>query len=232
MNTIGLDACKFGWCGIGRINKKRIWGCFRNLDELLIKHPKLERILIDIPIGLSSYNFRRTLDTKARTLLSKRKSSIFSPPCRKALYANNYKEALATNRKIEGKGISIQAYNIGEKIKEVDEWVIQKPKQIQIFEAHPELCFKTLNENNDLLFSKHQKEGIIMRKNIIFKHQEGLKNIYSNLINSYKRNEVKPDDILDAMALHLINSTRQDLKYVIDENNIDETDKKICIVYG
>ena len=130
MNIIGLDACKYGWCGIGFIDDELIWGCFSSLDELIQKQPNLDRLLVDIPIGLSSKKFKRTVDALARTYLKKRKSSIFSPPCREALYVENYKQALAKNREIEGKGISIQAYNIGEKIKEVDEWIDHQPKQI------------------------------------------------------------------------------------------------------
>jgi predicted RNase H-like nuclease len=232
MNTIGIDACKYGWCGIGHINKKMVWGCFTDLDDLLECHPNLERILIDIPIGLSSKKFRRTVDTKARKFLKKRKSSLFSPPSREALFANTYKEALAINRKIEGKGISIQAYNIGSKIKEVDEWADQKPKHIEIFEAHPELCFKTLNNEEDLLFSKHDKQGIEIRKQIVFQHQKKLKAVFDDIIKNYKRKEVKPDDILDAMALCIINLQNKSLKYVEDNNDRDERNRKVRIVYG
>lgn len=232
MNIISLDACKTGWCGIGQIDAQLVWGCFQNLEELVKTHPKLDRILIDIPIGLSSKNFRRTLDKKARTLLNKRKSSIFSPPCREALYADNYREALAINRQICGMGISIQAYNIGNKIRAVDEWYKHKSASIQVYEAHPELCFKSLNDNQDLKFSKHDKAGLKERMNILFKLDKSLKNVYKNLLENYKRSEVKPDDILDAMALFLINLKPEPLKIVEDTNTTDETGKPVRIVYG
>lgn len=232
MNILGLDACKMGWCGIGSINNRLFWGCFSGLEEVVNKYPMINRILIDIPIGLSSKNFKRTVDAKARTLLGHRKSSIFSPPCREAVYAENYKEALALNKKIEGKGISVQAYNISSKIKETDLWVDQKSSNIQIFEAHPELCFKTLNNNTDVEFSKHTKEGIDQRKNIIFSHDEALKSVFENLMSDFKRNQVKRDDILDAMALYLINKNSEELKIISDDNSIDETGKKVGIVCG
>jgi predicted RNase H-like nuclease len=232
MEIIGLDACKYGWCGIGYINNKMVYGCYPHLGELIIKHPELNRILIDIPIGLTSENFKRTVDAKARTFLNKRKSSIFSPPSRNALYAENYKQALAINREIEGKGISIQAYNIGEKIKEVDEWLNTKPQRPEVFEAHPELCFKTLNENKDLEFSKHNRLGIEERKQIIFKHQYNLNKVYDQLLKVYKRIELKPDDVLDAMALYLTNKKSINLKYISDQNDKDQTGKQVCIVYG
>jgi len=232
MNIVGLDACRFGWCAVGVVENKQIYACFKSLTALLKTYPKLNKILIDIPIGLTSKYFERTLDAKARTYLNKRKSSIFSPPSREALYADNYQQALAINKEIEGKGLSIQSYNIGTKIKEVDEWFNTKPKQLQVFEAHPELCFKSLNQNQDLEFSKHEKAGIKERQNLLFSLDKNLKAIYTNLLKNYKRNQVKPDDILDAMALFRVNLGNENLNYIEDDNNIDETGKIIRIVYG
>jgi len=232
MNILGLDACRMGWCAVGVVNNKFCYACFEDLNQLLETYPNLNRILIDIPIGLSSTHFKRTVDTQARTFLDKRKSSIFSPPSREALSADNYKEALAINRTIEGKGISIQAYNIGAKIKEVDDWYATKPEQLQIYEAHPELCFKTLHQGRDLEHSKHEKKGIELRQHIIFQQEYALKKVYDHLMLTYKRNQLKPDDILDAMALYLINRMSEKLKVVTDDNTIDETGKKVGIVYG
>jgi predicted RNase H-like nuclease len=189
-------------------------------------------MLIDIPIGLSSKNFLRTVDTVARTHLSIRKSSIFSPPSREALRAEKYQNALTINKHIEGKGISIQAFNIGNKISEIDAWLDKKRSGLEVLEAHPELCFKTLNQDKDIPHSKHSKEGIDARKEVIFSSEKKLKNVYEDLMKNYKRSEVKADDILDAMALFLINKNSEHLKIISDENNIDETGKKVGIVYG
>ncbi len=232
MNVFGIDACKMGWCVIGRINNSMVWGCVENIQQIVNAYPTVERILIDIPIGLYSGNFTRTVDQKARTYLEKRKSSLFSPPCRKAVYASNYKEALELNRKMTGKGISVQAYNISSKIKEIDKWLDVKPNHIEVLEAHPELCFKSLNSNIDLDFSKHTKEGIELRQQVLFRHQEELKSVFQNLMKSYKRSQVKADDILDAMALYVINKNSEKLKIISDKNSIDETGKKVGIVFG
>jgi len=221
-----------GWCGIGNYEDKLISGCFENLETLLETYPKLQRILIDIPIGLSSKTFSRSVDAKARTYLDKRKSSIFSPPCREALQADNYKDALAINTQICGKGISIQAYNIGAKIKAVDDWFVRKPKALDVYEAHPELCFKTLNQNRDLEFSKHDKPGRQERLNILLRHDDKLEAVYTQILKDYKRSQVKPDDILDAMALHRINASPNPLKHIKDDNATDATGKWVGIVCG
>lgn len=230
-NFIGLDACRMGWCGVGQEKGQLFWGCYQSLEALCKDHPDLQRILIDIPIGLSSKNFTRTVDTKARTHLNKRKSSIFTPPCREALYAKNYQEALRINRQITDKGLSIQAYNIGIKIEAVDKWFAQNHQNIKIYEAHPELCFKSCNNKQDLVHSKHNKLGLEERQNLVFTLDNNLKPIYKNFLNNYKRQDVKPDDILDAMILYLT-AKQKSLKGVSDNNNIDETGKPVRIVYG
>lgn len=164
------------------INNQWVWGCYNRIDDVVAEYADVDRILIDIPIGLSSKNFSRTVDAEARKYLTKRKSSIFSPPCRKAVYATDYKTALAINKEVTGKGISIQAYNISPKIKEIDIWLDSKPKHIEVFEAHPELCFKSLNENKDLESSKHEQNGIEHRQQLLFKSEIELKDIYENLL--------------------------------------------------
>ncbi len=231
-NFIGLDACKKGWCGIGQMDGELFWDCYKSLEDLLSNYPQINLMLIDIPIGLSSKNFTRTVDAKARTYLNKRKSSIFSPPCREALYAENYQEALKINRQITGKGLSIQAYNIGPKIKAVDEWYDNKPKQLDVYEAHPELCFKRLNDNQDLQYSKHDKKGLQERQDLLFTLDKNLESVYTTLLKTHKRQEVKPDDILDALALYLTAKTPKLLNYISDNNDKDTTNKPVRIVGG
>ena len=88
------------------------------MTELISLHPDLECIFIDIPIGLSSENFKRNIEEIMRKYLPKRGSTIFTPACRKAVYAENYDEAKANNKKILGKSLSIQSFNISKKIKQ------------------------------------------------------------------------------------------------------------------
>jgi len=232
VDVLGIDACRKGWCVTGKVGHVLVWGCYNDINDVIAAYPNVDRILIDIPIGLSSKGYMRTVDAKARKQLSKRKSSIFSPPCREAVFTSTYKDALEINKQITGKGISIQAYNISSKIREIDEWFNQKPIGLEVLEAHPELCFKTLNRCEDLQFSKHQNEGIKERQEILFYHNTELKPLYEDILNTYKRSEVKPDDILDAMALLLVNLKSESLDIINDDNNVDETGKHVGIVCG
>ena len=116
-----------------------------NLESLLLNLPEKYLVLIDIPIGLPKKE-SRLCDRLARNKLGPRRSSVFTVPCREAVYAKNYKEACHTNLRFLEKKISIQAWNICPKIQEAD-LLLQKHPELkeQWLEAHPELAFQALN---------------------------------------------------------------------------------------
>ena len=91
-------------------------------EELVDKTTCLERILIDIPIGLSSPGFPRTIDSRIRRELADRASTVFNAPCRAAVYEPDDEKAKDLNIKVEGISLSVQSLNIRNKIKEVDEF--------------------------------------------------------------------------------------------------------------
>ena len=69
-----------------------------NLESLLLHLPEKYLVLIDIPIGLPKKE-SRLCDRLAREKLGPRRSSVFTVPCRDAVYAKNYKEACQTNHR-------------------------------------------------------------------------------------------------------------------------------------
>ncbi|MFN0025915.1 MAG: DUF429 domain-containing protein [Acidimicrobiales bacterium] len=97
---------------------------------------------IDMPIGLPT-DGRRPADDAARTLLGRRRSTLFPTPARPVLAARDFSEALIASRAATGKGISIQAWNLVPKIREVDAWVNPGHRD-RVFEVHPELAFARL----------------------------------------------------------------------------------------
>ena len=123
-NYVGVDGCKAGWffVAIGPDDELEL-GIFETIEKLWQTYSVAKWILIDIPIGLPSNKIKtRPCDRAARQVLSpKRHHSIFSPPCREALAADNYPAACRINREICDRKISIQAWHISRKIKEVDE---------------------------------------------------------------------------------------------------------------
>lgn len=157
-----------------------------------------------MPIGLVEQGSEgRTCDRLARRHLSPfRHSSIFTPPCRQALYGS-LEEASAINFKHTGKKLSRQSINIIPKIREVDEFLLQLPasERQRFEEAHPELIFYGLNGEQALQTSKKTKEGIQDRLQLITKHFPALGSLYTTVMEQTRRKDVLADDIVDAMSL-------------------------------
>lgn len=161
--------------------------------------PQAPKVLaVDIPIGLLDTPTRggRVCDRQARRVLGRgRQSSVFTPPTRHALTARNYREAIRLN----GQGISRQAYGILAKIREVDAAMSPALQQV-IYEAHPELAFVGLAGgavagNKKTLAGRRERERLLRR--YYARH-------YVNadaLCAQFGRARVAVDDVFDAYAL-------------------------------
>ena len=223
MKVVGIDSCPLGWIAILYEHQKFAFEAIESIGELMELHPDLKRIFIDIPIGLSSKTFERTVESSLRKELGNRPSTIFTPACREAIYAFNYDEAKEINKKIVGKSVSIQSYNISKKIKEVDLFLETKQEHLEIYESHPEICFKYLNNEKVIQSKKSTPEGFQERFQILINSYPELEQVYNSIQNSFAKSKVKPDDILDAMVLCVSNLNSGDNhRFFQDENNIDE----------
>ncbi|CAB5161479.1 hypothetical protein D3OALGA1CA_5082 [Olavius algarvensis associated proteobacterium Delta 3] len=201
---IGVDGCKAGWFFIcidaaGDAN----FGIYKNINELWHAFHNATVILIDIPIGLmSKKGIGRACDDAARNVLKPlRHSSIFSPPCSEALSAENYEEACNINQKVCGRKISIFAWGISPKIKEVDDFLQHTPEAIGILrETHPEICFWAMAGYKPMEHKKNSSKGLAERLDQLQKNYAKSTSIYKAALNRYFRKDVKRDDILDALA--------------------------------
>jgi predicted RNase H-like nuclease len=130
-----------------------------SIDDVVsaLESARLAAAAIDIPIGLSSTG-PRACDREARRLLGPRRSSVFPAPVRAVLDATSYVEACAISRKVCGKAVSVQLYNILGKIREVDD-VVSPRLQTQLFEACPELSFAVMSGGAPMRHNKRTAEG-------------------------------------------------------------------------
>ncbi|MBI2149971.1 MAG: DUF429 domain-containing protein [Acidobacteria bacterium] len=202
MNRVyGVDGCHGGWvvaeAGV-HLDKVTFWAT-RNPRKLFEKACAECVILIDIPIGVPD-DEPRACDMAARQLLGwPRRSSVFSPPCRRALTARTFPEALRCNREVLGTGISKQAYFIMSKIREVDE-LMNTSVQRYVREAHPEVIFARLN-GAPMIHNKKRAAGRAERLAVL--QRAGL-NISDVRLSEERarlgRAQVAPDDLLDAAA--------------------------------
>jgi len=229
--TAGIDGCKSGWIMVKHTGVDYQFGVYPDIRQLFAENPDIDRSLIDIPVGLSSQSFNRTIDASLKKTLGVRHSTVFVPPSREAAYLTDYEAAKAKNITVTGKSLSIQAFHISRKIKEVDEY-IQKHLNLQIIESHPEFCFKHLNGSDTLLSKKKSIQGEFERLSILSKYDERLLLLYEKIRGNTLKKTVTNDDIIDAMCLCLVNQLagHKGLQILKDENDTDE--KGISIGIG
>jgi 8-oxo-dGTP diphosphatase len=232
MNVGGVDGCKGGWVMARYVNGKYDLEIYGDFDRLITENRHLHRILIDIPVGLSSKHFGRTIDSRIRSELKNRHSTVFNAPCRLAVYESDNEQARKWNRQIENKSLSIQSLSIRGKIKEVDEYLGENRFGIEVIESHPELCFKYL-KRAIVQSKKTNTEGIQERLAIIGAYAPALVELYEEKQKAIKRKYAKRDDIIDAICLCLVNKlgAEDKLAYLVDNNVVDEKGIKIRIAY-
>lgn len=229
-----MDGCPAGWLIITYVAGTFYHQIHGDFEELLSANPTVSRILIDMPIGLASPGYPRTIDQKLRRQLPGRGSTVFNTPVRAAIYASHFDEARCVNKQMTGKSLSIQSLHLMDKIKQIDTYLINTPKKaLKIYESHPELCFKSLNNDKTLLSKKSSIEGQRHRLRILGNYESSIKDLYQNILSSTTTKRVRRDDIIDALCLCLVNklAIHDKLKFLSDENAKDEHGIEIKIAY-
>jgi predicted RNase H-like nuclease len=199
----GIDGCRAGWIMVlahplardALVHQVTICPRF---DDVLALLPASAVSAVDIPIGLlaAQQPGGRDCDRCARRLLGRRASSVFTPPIRPLLDATHYAQ-------VRGHGLSIQAFNILPKIRDVDR-VMTPALQQRVYEAHPELAFQAL-AGQPLQHSKKTVAGREERLRVLdtlpslLFHR--IRAAFEQSRRGYKRTDVAPDDILDAYVL-------------------------------
>lgn len=233
---VGIDGCKFGWIAI-KIEQN---GAYRiskypQFSSIIESFPSAEKYLVDMVIGLSDEKLIRETEPLARQILKPyRASSVFSPPCRAAVYQEDYSSAKEVNKKILGKSFSIQAWNIVPKIREVDEFLYKNKRlQSKIFEAHPEVCFTGLNNGVPMKFKKKEKEGIRDRINLLESIYPMAREIFEEGESKFLKKEVLPDDVIDALGLAVSGflGLKYGFSYVDPQSKYDQRNLKMNMIY-
>ena len=231
MIIAGVDGCKLGWIIVKYDEQNYSFGLYSTIEELYEDNQDLQRVLIDIPIGLASSSHKRTIEKQMRIALSSRSSTVFNPPCRRAVYLDDYEKAKVVNLEVEMRSISIQAFNISKKIREMDEFLIKNQPQTEWIESHPELCFKSLNIGQVVLSNKKTEDGRAERLKILSKYEASVFDTYNLILTQTKRKDVKQDDIVDALCLCIVNKLclKNGVDFLVDEHQRDELGIKIRI---
>ena len=196
---IGIDGCKSGWFSVWENQDKSIHSSvFSNLNELKNFFKNESRLIlgIDMPVVLSEV-IPRQADQLARKLLSKKASSVFTAPTPEMLNQPNYEKASLVSKRLFGKSMSLQSWYLFPKIKDVQTMIHHE--DMQIYEIHPELSFRAMNNEQVILESKKTHEGFALRNALLSMHFKNF--IFEDIRNQHARKDVMDNDILDALAV-------------------------------
>ena len=192
MIALGLDGYSRGWVAVRIDGARRELLALGSVSELPTM--SFDRAGIDMPIGLPGRGLR-DCDVEARMMLRPHASRVFTG-ARRGLW--DHASHAAANRVLKRRGeagVSIQLWNLGPKIREIDALMTQRLQQ-RIREVHPELVFLRLNSGRPLP-SKKTEEGIAERMKLLKRER------FTDLKNWIARKPAgaKVDDILDACAV-------------------------------
>ncbi len=233
MNVLGIDGCRGGWLVVQKDSGEITCTIHRRLSEIELVQ-SVDRVFIDMPIGLASSEHPRTIETTMRHVLaSHQKSSVFTPPVRDAVRCTDYDQAKLVNISQTGKSISIQSWNIVHKIRELDDLIASNPgAYLHIYEAHPEICFNRLN-GQSTQFKKKSAAGQTERIEILSNYINKPEKLVHETLQRSTRAQVAMDDILDALCLCISAGIGIDRtpEVISDQHAFDELGIPIRVAY-
>jgi predicted RNase H-like nuclease len=194
----GVDGCPGGWVAVTE-SGGRLGACvYPNWVKLMQSVGRAAVIAVDIPIGLPTSGARRC-DLEARRYLGvPRGSSVFPTPMRACITPGSYDLLGARCRRIDGRGLSKQAFNLLPKIREIDQYLLDHPRdRSRIHEVHPEVSFAAWNDGHALVHRKTCVSGRRERERLIDMHWNGKRERLWALLQG---NGCRRDDFNDALA--------------------------------
>jgi predicted RNase H-like nuclease len=199
---VGIDGCRGGWLAVywdGTATSSPAVQFVGRIDEIELASVRV--CAVDIPIGFMEVAVPggRDAEKLARAFLRGKASSVFSAPCRKALEAKGFLEALAiniSNSSPAGIGLSKQSAALIPKMNEVYNFMTPE-RQSLIFEAHPEVAFALMNGNLAVLSKKRRVIGRVERLELLVRNGFPADNL---LTPSDVQRRWSQDDLLDACA--------------------------------
>lgn len=162
---------------------------------------RLRVVAIDMPIGLPGTE-RREADTRGHRLLGARRSSLFWTPPLCVLDAANHAEANRRSWGETGRGISVQAFSLMPKIRELRDTLtpgdFAPEARPRAAEVHPESSFVRL-AGEPMSVSKRQPAGEEERLDVL---ADVFPNIAEATVAAPPPGPPRPglDDLLDAAA--------------------------------
>jgi predicted RNase H-like nuclease len=219
---VGVDGCPGGWIAVWRRDGgEPSCRVFPAVAAVIAAFPDTATIAVDMPIGLPEFSRRggRGPEALVRPLLGRRQSSVFSIPSRAAVYAETapfttvvewnarHRRAseVAMRTSDPPRGVSIQAFGIFPKIREIDALLRERPDLAgRVIESHPEVAFMRLNDDKPMSLPKKIKgmvnpAGMEERKALLCRH-----GYEQTFLDRRPPAGARPDDFLDAACMMLV----------------------------
>jgi predicted RNase H-like nuclease len=229
----GVDGCTKGWFRICRDSGTGdlAFDVLESASDLIQVTPCPTLVELDIPIGLPARG-PRECDRAARKVLGPRRSSVFPAPVRAALAANDRQEASDITQRIDGRRVSVQAWAICCKIREVDDTLRQSSDaRRKIAEVHPEVSFWAWNGERPMDDAKKERNGL--RQRLALAEEWLGAGILEKARGRNLKKDLADDDIVDAIAglwtVHRIASG--EAHTLPGQPNTDDTGLPMRIVY-
>ncbi len=235
MKTVGIDVCAGGYLAISLDEDSAGYWLRETEAELFDFFDTYDRIFIDIPLGLQDDKEVRECDRLLREKLGPDyNESVINPPIRDAVFAPTYGEASMISYEMIEKRMPMQAWNMAANIRIIDKFLQEhREYRDRIFESHPELLFQILNGGNSILQKKATKKGLRHRLHLLKKQSKYADDFFRDIKETYRRNQVGEENIVDAMALALfaLRSLEEPLKTLPKKPPVDSTGQAMAIYY-
>lgn len=199
----GVDGCRAGWfVVVASATRQKVlqlndFCVAKTFADVLSKTTGCNLVCVDIPVGLSDGAKPRECDVAARRILGRsRASSIFPPPIKPCLAAQEYETASQICFEHSGKKLNRQSFFIMGKVREVDLAMTPQLQQ-RVREIHPELSFWALAGGKP---AKHNKKTLAGRNERIVLLSAIFSDLQQFVTQARQPKKVGPDDILDAVA--------------------------------
>ena len=209
-------------------------------ESLWEDYQGLDRILIDVPIGLPDQETlakREELDSLARSVTGF-SSSVFPVPSREAATLaaqdESYKVVAEQNEADIGKGLTQQSYQLASAAGDVDA-ILQEQEEARetVIESHPEVCFRGLL-GQQLQHKKASAPGLGERLQALKTRLENpgsvVEGITEDLIG--EADSVSVDDVVDALALAVVAQSDDELQYLPADWENDSAEISMRMAYS
>lgn len=198
--VLGIDACPAGWAvctlDFGGDVSFAVVEHTRDLAGLIAG---CDSACVDIPIGIPDAA-QRVCDARAKSTLGRYNARVFMTPPRSVFAQPDYPNANAESRRVLGKGLSKQAWNILPKVRAVDA-LLQEHHDLRgrVHECHPEIALWGLG-SAVVAANKATREGRDARLGLLGRFVNAPERCLENARMSIPARHAKDDDLIDAMV--------------------------------